>query len=144
VARIAGSIRAQNIVMLGAASDYIGLGMDDFKHFIAEMFASKGAKVIDTNNRALDLGRDVSRFFAACISHGIDPLATRLLSSRGNPESLDIASIPAWDKAFDANRAALIDALAVMQEPFDATSERAAMLSEACADASRVAEILAS
>jgi len=144
VARVAGSVRAQNVVMLGAASDYIGLEIDNLKQFVAELFADKGDKVIDVNKKALDLGRNVSRFFTACIAAGIDPLATRLLSAKAHPESLDIESIPAWDKAFDANRAVLIEALTGMQEPFQATRNKAELLSKACADPSKVNEILAS
>jgi len=144
VARVAGSVRAQNVVMLGAASDHIGLEVDNLRHFVAELFVGKGDKVIDVNIKALDLGRSVSRFFSACISAGIDPLATRLLSAKAHPESLDIESIQAWDKAFDANRALLIEALLGLQELFHATGKKAGLLAEACSASARVEEILAS
>jgi indolepyruvate ferredoxin oxidoreductase beta subunit len=142
VARLAGSVRAQNMVMLGASSDFIGIELDALKDFIAELFAAKGDKIIETNYKALELGRNVSRFFTACIKGGMDPLATRLLSSKGHPESLNDETIPAWDKAFDANRAVLIDTLIGMQEPFMATGEKAAMLSEGCSDPAKIEQIL--
>lgn len=144
IARMAGSIRAQNMVMLGAASDYIGLDIDDLKHFIAELFAVKGEKVINTNYKALDLGRNVSRFFTACITSGLDPLATRLLSAKGNPESLDEATISAWDKAFDVNRTILVETLTDLGDYFNATADKAAQLGEGCADTSKVRQILTS
>jgi indolepyruvate ferredoxin oxidoreductase beta subunit len=142
IARLAGSVRAQNMVMLGAASDYIGLDLDALKEHIAEMFASKGEKIVEMNFHALELGRNVGRFFTACIAQGMDPLATRLLSTKGHPESLENEMIPAWDKAFDANRAVLIDALVAMNEPFMATGEKAAMLADACTDPAKVEQIL--
>jgi hypothetical protein len=144
VARNAGSMRAQNMVMLGAASDYLGLEMDDLKHFVAEIFASKGEKIIEVNYKALDLGQNVSRFFTACIAGGLDPLATRLLSAKGSPESLDASTIAAWDKAFDANRTVLIDTLTGMQEYFTATGDKAEQLGQGCPDPSKVEQILTS
>ena len=144
VARVAGSVRAQNVVMLGAASDCIGLAIDDLRQFVVEMFADKGEKIIDVNKKALDLGRNVSRFFTACISVGIDPLATRLLSTKAHPESVDIKSIPAWDKALDANRALLLDAMHAMPEPFHASREKADMLAATYSDPVKIKEILTS
>ena len=144
IARMAGSVRAQNMVMLGAASDYVGLDMDGLKHFIAELFTAKGEKVIETNFKALDMGRNVSRFFTACIANGLDPLATRLLSAKGNPESLDEATISAWDKAFDVNRTILVETLTDMGEFFNATADKATQLGEGCSDTSKVQQILTS
>jgi len=144
IARMAGSVRAQNMVMLGAASDYIGIDPEEYKHFIAELFAAKGEKIIETNYRALDMGRNVSRFFTACIASGLDPLATRLLSAKGNPESLDEATISAWDKAFDVNRTILVETLNDMGEYFNATADKATQLGEGCSDTSKVRQILTS
>ena len=144
VARMAGSNRAQNMVLLGAASDYLGLEMDDLKHFIADIFAAKGDKVIEVNHKALELGRNVSRFFTACIAGGLDPLATRLLSAKGNPESLDASTVTAWDKAFDMNRAVLIDTLSGLTEFFNATGDKAELLGQGRPGPSKVRQILTS
>jgi indolepyruvate ferredoxin oxidoreductase beta subunit len=53
----AGSSRAMNMVMLGAASTVLALTEDALLAAVREMFASKGDKVIQTNVRAFGLGR---------------------------------------------------------------------------------------
>ncbi len=130
VAKVAGSARAQNMVLLGAASDFIGLGMDNLKHFVRDLFASKGDKVVDVNFKALDLGLNISRFFRACIEAGIDPLPTRLLSTKADPESLTLEAVPEWKKSFDINREMLVNIISGLEEPFKATSEKAAILGQ--------------
>lgn len=56
LARAAGSVRAANMVVLGAAATLLELEAADLEASIAEMFASKGAAVVETNQRALRLG----------------------------------------------------------------------------------------
>lgn len=57
LARRAGSARATNMVMVGAASPLLPVAFDTLEHFVQTIFASKGAKVVDTNLRALHAGR---------------------------------------------------------------------------------------
>ena len=57
LARRAGSARATNMVMVGAASPLLPVAFDTLEHFVRTIFASKGAKVVDTNLRALHAGR---------------------------------------------------------------------------------------
>ena len=60
IASEAGSARASNMVMLGAASPFIQLSKEDFENGIREMFASKGDEVIRINLKAFNAGRDVA------------------------------------------------------------------------------------
>jgi indolepyruvate ferredoxin oxidoreductase beta subunit len=58
LAQEAGFVRAQNMVMLGAASAHLILQEENLKKFIRELFQARGDKVVDINLRAFDLGRD--------------------------------------------------------------------------------------
>ncbi|MDR0410452.1 MAG: indolepyruvate oxidoreductase subunit beta [Treponema sp.] len=52
-----GLSRAVNMVMVGAASLFLPISVENIKKTIEEIFASKGQKVIDANQRAFELGR---------------------------------------------------------------------------------------
>jgi indolepyruvate ferredoxin oxidoreductase beta subunit len=57
LARKAGSARATNMVMVGAASALLPVAFDTIEHFVQTIFAVKGAKVVETNLKALRAGR---------------------------------------------------------------------------------------
>jgi indolepyruvate ferredoxin oxidoreductase beta subunit len=57
LARQAGSARATNMVMVGAASPLLPVAFDTVEHFVETLFAAKGAKVVETNLKALHAGR---------------------------------------------------------------------------------------
>ncbi len=60
LAQEAGFSRAQNMVMLGAASPHLILKEENLKEFIRALFQARGDKVVDINLKAFDLGRDAS------------------------------------------------------------------------------------
>jgi indolepyruvate ferredoxin oxidoreductase, beta subunit len=60
LARQAGSARATNMVMVGAASHLLPVPFDTIEHFVRTLFAAKGTKVVDTNLKALHAGRDAA------------------------------------------------------------------------------------
>lgn len=57
IARELGTVRAANIVMLGAASPFIDLPFEKLKEGIRFIFGRKGEKIVDVNLNALDAGR---------------------------------------------------------------------------------------
>ncbi len=57
LARQAGSARATNMVIVGAASHWLPVKLETIEHFVRTLFASKGDKVVDTNITALRAGR---------------------------------------------------------------------------------------
>jgi len=61
LAKEAGSLRAENMVVLGAASVYLPLKEENFKRFIEVLFRAKGEKVVNTNLKAFDLGRQAAK-----------------------------------------------------------------------------------
>jgi len=52
-----GSRRSSNIVMLGAASPFIGIKMESFEAGLRQIFERKGEKVVESNIAALRAGR---------------------------------------------------------------------------------------
>lgn len=58
IAKAAGSARAANVVMLGAASPYIMIDFKKFEEGIASIFGRKGADVVEANLKALRAGRE--------------------------------------------------------------------------------------
>jgi indolepyruvate ferredoxin oxidoreductase beta subunit len=57
IAREAGTLKAQNIVMLGAASRFLILKEESLRSLIETLFKPRGAFVVEANLRAFDLGR---------------------------------------------------------------------------------------
>jgi len=56
VAKEAGIARAQNVVMIGAASEFVGLRPESLQAAVSEMFAKRKKALVDMNLRALQLG----------------------------------------------------------------------------------------
>lgn len=56
LAREAGNIRAENVVMVGAAANYLGFSKEELKDSIQAMFGGKGEKIIEVNLKAFELG----------------------------------------------------------------------------------------
>ena len=57
LAKEAGSLRAVNMVLVGALSSKIPVSYDKIKEAINEIFSRKGQKIVDINLKALELGR---------------------------------------------------------------------------------------
>jgi indolepyruvate ferredoxin oxidoreductase beta subunit len=60
LARQAGSARATNMVMVGAASRLLPVKFETIEHFVRTLFAAKGAKVVEINLKALAAGREAA------------------------------------------------------------------------------------
>jgi indolepyruvate ferredoxin oxidoreductase beta subunit len=61
LARQAGSMRATNMVMVGAASHRLPVKVETIEQFIRQTFAGKGERIVDTNLRAFRAGREAAR-----------------------------------------------------------------------------------
>lgn len=57
LAEAAGSRRASNMVLIGAASSFLPLETNGLQNAIRETFASKGESIVETNLKAFDAGR---------------------------------------------------------------------------------------
>ncbi len=58
MAREAGSAKAQNMVVLGAASPFLPLKLENLRLAIKEIFRPRGEGVVATNLKAFELGRE--------------------------------------------------------------------------------------
>lgn len=58
IAKDAGIARAANIVLLGAAAEYVGIEYNKLQDGIKRIFARKGEAIVDMNLKALELGRE--------------------------------------------------------------------------------------
>jgi indolepyruvate ferredoxin oxidoreductase beta subunit len=61
LARECQSLKSSNIVMLGAASEHIGLAVDSLRTGIAQVFERKGQEMVDANLRAFESGLKASK-----------------------------------------------------------------------------------
>ena len=64
IAKNVGSVRAANIVMLGADDHFIGIEYDKIAEGIKRIFTRKGEEIVEMNLKALKAGFDVAQSFA--------------------------------------------------------------------------------
>lgn len=60
IAKDLGAPRASNVVLLGAASPFIGIGFDKLENGIRSIFGRKGEEIVTTNLKALNAGKQYS------------------------------------------------------------------------------------
>ena len=61
IAREVGSLKVSNMVMLGAASEHLGLTMESLEGALGVLFGRKGDEIVQLNRRALHTGRDAAK-----------------------------------------------------------------------------------
>jgi indolepyruvate ferredoxin oxidoreductase beta subunit len=61
LAKEAGTSKAQNMVMLGAASPSLALKEETLRRFVKALFEARGANIVEANLKAFDLGQGASR-----------------------------------------------------------------------------------
>jgi indolepyruvate ferredoxin oxidoreductase beta subunit len=61
IAKEVGSVRTANIVMLGAATPFIGIEYEKIADGIRSIFARKGDEIVEMNLKALAVGYDIAR-----------------------------------------------------------------------------------
>lgn len=61
IAKEAGSVRAANIVMLGAATPFLGIDYDKIEAGIRLIFGRKGEEIVNMNLKALKAGYDLAQ-----------------------------------------------------------------------------------
>jgi indolepyruvate ferredoxin oxidoreductase beta subunit len=96
LARAAGSGRAANIAMLGAASLFLELEPNEIEEVVAEMFDSKGDKVVEVNRRAFRFGRSAALAYlnglekggtSAAVRHWVETLEAEHLARPEPPDA---------------------------------------------------------
>lgn len=61
IAREAGSARASNIVMLGAAAPFLGIAFEKIADGVRRIFSRKGEEIVNLNLQALQAGYDLAK-----------------------------------------------------------------------------------
>ncbi|MGB2987287.1 MAG: indolepyruvate oxidoreductase subunit beta [Phycisphaerae bacterium] len=88
LARAAGSGRAVNTVMLGAASGLLGFDAGEIEAAIAEMFGRKGPAVVQVNQRACRFGRNAATAYIDGLKRGVSAQEVRHWIETIPPEQL--------------------------------------------------------
>lgn len=102
LAKAAGSVRAVNMLALGCAAAFLEIGAEDLERVAADMFASKGAKVAESNVRAFRIGRNAANGYRDGLDRGGSSAAVRRwIECRSteellNPDGLDVSGIEAF------------------------------------------------
>lgn len=96
IARAAGSGRAANLAILGAASLFLDLETTELEEAIGEMFAAKGPAVVEVNRRAFRFGRNAAAAYldgldrggtSAAVRHWIETLGAEHLAEPERPDA---------------------------------------------------------
>ena len=111
-ARAAGNLRAQNMVAVGAASPLLDFKEDRLLAFVEMLFARKGEKIVEVNQRAFRFGRTAGLFFRGLADAGMPRLAALSLIGKLEPETIDETHASAWAQAIADNKAKLEAVLA--------------------------------
>jgi indolepyruvate ferredoxin oxidoreductase beta subunit len=61
IAKDLGNVKAANMVILGAASPYLGIAFDKLEAAIREVFGRKGEDIVNLNLEALRAGADIAK-----------------------------------------------------------------------------------
>lgn len=102
LAKIAGSPKAQNMVVLGAAMHLFPFKRETCLEFVETMFKAKGEKLVNVNRDAFAYGERISGLFRAGLEWGMGADATRRLCFAADPKGeIDMESLDAWRKLFD-------------------------------------------
>lgn len=100
LARAAGSARAANMVVLGAASPYVGLSDELLEKAILDAFRAKGEKIQATNISAFRFGKAAGAAYRACLAAGIESRYARVLVGRLEGGELADSAIAPWKALF--------------------------------------------
>jgi indolepyruvate ferredoxin oxidoreductase beta subunit len=94
LAKSAGSVRASNIVMVGAASGFLAFDPEELEAAVTRMFERKGEKIVSINRTAFRYGRQAAAAYEAGMSSGRTGQEVRQWLDALEPEELAEACRP--------------------------------------------------
>lgn len=103
LAKDAGSTRAENMVLLGAASWLYPFEAELCESLIRQRFARKSARIIEANVEAFRFGRTISAAYRALLELGVPPQRVLALCDHLQPHDLDMDALPAFAVALAAH-----------------------------------------
>ncbi len=105
LAREAGTPRAENMVMLGAAAPHLGLDEALLEKYIGRLFGKKGEAIVAKNVAAFRAGRALGALFAALMAEGVVPADALRLVRKLSGRDVDSETVPVWKQAFTGSHA---------------------------------------
>jgi indolepyruvate ferredoxin oxidoreductase, beta subunit len=143
LAKAAGSGRAQNTVMIGAAAPWLPLKPEILEVFIKQLFAAKGEHVVGVNLKAFQLGLQFGLFWAECHKFRVPPRVPRKFLDKARADSVSKGSAEAWGPILaGAQREPLLTALAAHEGEISADPARAAAVIQAGEDPESIGRAL--
>jgi indolepyruvate ferredoxin oxidoreductase beta subunit len=117
LAQKAGSVKVQNVVVLGAAASQLPLPAELLEAQLRILFAPKGERIVKANINAFRIGDAASRFAAALLAAGVAPVVIARVVSQivFEPEAVAPSCVAAW-----CQRLLCDDAVVLAQRLFDA------------------------
>ena len=112
IAKAAGNLRAQNMAVIGAASDLLDFSEEQLLRFIEVLFARKSEKIVAVNQRAFAFGRTAGRFFRGLVGNGMPRLAAIKLTAKLAPETINAEHAATWAEALGSDEEKLEKVLA--------------------------------
>jgi indolepyruvate ferredoxin oxidoreductase beta subunit len=110
LARAAGNLRAQNTVVVGAASNLLDFTEQQLLKHVEGLFAHKGEKIVEVNRKAFLYGRAAGAFFRALVDGGLDAVKAVKLCSKIKPETMSIDLASGWIERL-GNDTAILDTI---------------------------------
>lgn len=98
LAQLAGSIKVQNTVVLGAAAMHLPLPPELFENQLRRLFARKGERIVNANINAFRMGDAASRLAAALVAAGVasDVVARVVSRIAFAPQPVPAPCVNAW------------------------------------------------
>ena len=117
LAQKAGSVKVQNIVVLGAAASHLPLPAALLEAQLERLFAPKGERIVKANINAFRIGDAASRFSADLLAAGVAPAVIACIVSliAFEPQLVAPSGVAAW-----CQRLLRADAAELAQRLFDA------------------------
>ncbi|MBN1337544.1 MAG: indolepyruvate oxidoreductase subunit beta [Deltaproteobacteria bacterium] len=88
LARAAGNVRAENMVLLGAASTLLPFAEATLLDQVAALFAAKGETLVRVNQDAFRFGKQMAAFYRVGLVEGIAPAELRRRCAEQDPRTL--------------------------------------------------------
>jgi indolepyruvate ferredoxin oxidoreductase, beta subunit len=103
LAKKAGSPRAQNMVLLGAASAFLPFQQELMERHIARLFSAKSERLVEINQRAFRIGKAAASLYGSLVQYGAQPsLVSRVLIALEFSETPpDQETTGAWRRFFE-------------------------------------------
>jgi indolepyruvate ferredoxin oxidoreductase beta subunit len=102
LAKKAGTAKAQNMVVLGAASVFLPFEAALLEKHIAGLFGAKGGRIVEVNHAAFRAGRAAGLLYKALVDGGANPARVGRVLARGDytPAAPTEEDLTAWRAFF--------------------------------------------